>query len=133
MCLPTVRGCSASSTVAPVSNRLSVDSANILGRNQSGSVFSTESSLRPLSLTSTDSRASSNSSNVSVRWDEQGSETVRDQQKKEGEVKRQSEEKSDRRSSKESRRSSPTPRRIDDGRHCRLHSKLALHLNDIPL
>ena len=109
--LPTVRGTSTSSTVAPDANRLSVDSANILSRNRSGSVLSTESSLRPVSLTSTDSRASSGSSSVSVRWDEQGLETVREQRKKEREVKRQTEEKSDRRSSKESRRSSEGRRR----------------------
>ena len=111
MRLPTIRGSSASSTVAPVSHRLSADSANILNRNRSGSVLSSGSSLRPVSLTSTDSRASSNSSVASVRWDEQGLETVREQRKKEREVKRQTEEKSDRRSSKESRRSSEGRRR----------------------
>jgi serine/arginine repetitive matrix protein 2 len=111
MRLPTVRGSSASSTVAPIANRLSVDSANILSRNRSGSVLSTGSSLRPVSLTSTDSRASSGSSTASVRWDEQGLETVREQRKKEREVKRQIEEKSDKRSSKESRRSSESRRR----------------------
>ena len=116
MRLPTVRGSSTSSiatvaTVAPVANRLSVDSANILSRNRSGSVLSSESSLRPVSLTSTDSRASSGSSTASVRWDEQGLQTVREQRKKEREVKRQTEEKSDRRSSKESRRSSDGRRR----------------------
>jgi serine/arginine repetitive matrix protein 2 len=111
MRLPTVRGSSASSSIAPVANRLSVDSANILSRNRSGSVISTESSLRPLSLTSTDSRASSGSSAASVRWDERGLETVREQRKKEREAKRQIEEKSDRRSSKESRRSSEGRRR----------------------
>ena len=111
MRLPTVRGSSTSSTIAPVANRLSVDSANILNRNRSGSVLSSGSSLRPVSLTSTDSHASSNSSNASVRWDEQGLETVREQRKKEREVKRQNEEKSDKRSSKESQRSSEGRRR----------------------
>ena len=112
MRLPTVRGStSTSSSAAPVSNRLSVDSANILSRNRSGSVLSTGSSLRPVSLTSTDSRASSGSSAASVRWDEQGLETVREQRKKEREAKRQTEEKSDKRSSKESRRSSEGRRR----------------------
>jgi serine/arginine repetitive matrix protein 2 len=111
MRLPTVREPSTSSSVAPVANRLSADSANILSRNRSGSVLSSESSLRPVSLTSTDSRASSGSSTASVRWDEQGLETVREQRKKEREVKRQIEEKSDRRSSKESRRSSEGRRR----------------------
>ena len=84
----------------PVANQLSVDSAKILSRNRSCSVLSTESSLRQVSLTSTDSRASSGSSAASVRWDEQGLETVREQRKKEREAKRQIEEKSDRRSSK---------------------------------
>jgi serine/arginine repetitive matrix protein 2 len=112
MRLPTVRGPSTSSSVAPVANRLSADSANILSRNRSGSVFSTESSLRRVSLTSTDSHASSPGSlTASVRWDEQGLETVREQRKKERETKRQMEEKSDRRSSKESRRSSEGRRR----------------------
>ena len=111
MRLPTVRGSSTSSSIAPVSNRLSVDSANILSRNRSGSVLSTGSSLRPVSLTSTDSRASSGSSAASVRWDEHGLETVREQRKKEREAKRQTDEKSDKRSSKESRRSSEGRRR----------------------
>jgi len=111
MRLPTVRGPSTSSSIAPIANRLSVDSANILSRKRSGSFLSSESSLRPVSLTSTDSRASSGSSTASVRWDEQGLETVKEQRKKEREAKRQSEEKSDRRSSKESRRSSEGRRR----------------------
>jgi serine/arginine repetitive matrix protein 2 len=113
MHLLTVRGFSTSSTVAPIANRLSVDSANILScnRSQAGSVLSTGSSLRPVSLTSTDSRASSGSSTVSVCWDEQDLETVREQRKKGREVKRQIEEKSDRRSSKESRQSSEGRRR----------------------
>ena len=42
---------------------------------------------RPELLASTDSRASSGSSTTSVRWDEQGLETVREQRKKEREVK----------------------------------------------
>ena len=96
---------STSSTAAPVANQLSVDSAKILSRNRSGSVLSTESSLRPVSLTSTDSRASSGSSTVSVRWDEQGLEMLREQ-REEREVKRQIEKKLDRQSSMESRRSS---------------------------
>ena len=106
MRLPTVRGSSTSSSVAPVANRLSVDSANILSHNRSGSVISSGSSLRPVSLTSTDSQASLSSSTASVRWDEQCLEMLREQRKKEREAKRQTEEKSDRRSLKESRRSS---------------------------
>ena len=73
----------------------------MVGRNQSGSVLLTGSSLRPLSLTSTDLRASS-ASTVSVHWDKQGLEVVKKQQKKEREVKMQSEDKSDRRALKES-------------------------------
>ena len=112
MRLPTVRsGSTASSNIAPVATRLSVDSATILGRNRAGSVLSTTSSLRPVSTTSTESRLSSGSSTASVRWDEQGLETVKEQRKKEREVKRQSDEKSDRRSSKESHRSSEGRRR----------------------
>lgn len=107
--LPTVRaGSTASSNIAP--GRLSVDPATMMGRNRSGSVLSTGSSLRSLSLNSTDSRASS-ASTASVRWDEQGLETVKEQRKKEREDKRQSEGKSDRRASKESRRSSESRRR----------------------
>jgi serine/arginine repetitive matrix protein 2 len=75
----------------------------LLGRNQAGSVLSTASSPRPISTTSTDSRALSGSSTVSVCWDEQGLETVKQQRKKEREVKWQSDEKMDRRASKESR------------------------------
>ena len=112
MRLPTVRaGSTASSNIAPIADRLSVDSATILGRNRSGSVLSTGSSLRPLSTTSTDSRASSASSTASVRWDEHGLETVKEQRKKEREVKRQNDEQSDRRASRESRRSSEGRRR----------------------
>lgn len=112
MRLPTVRaGSTASSNVVPVSNRLFVDSATMLSRNRPGSVISSGSSLRPLSTTSTESRASSGSSAASVRWDERGLETVKERQKKEREVKRQNEEKSDRKASKESRRSSEGRRR----------------------
>jgi serine/arginine repetitive matrix protein 2 len=71
-------------------------------------VLSSESSLRPVSLTSTDFRALSGSSTASVRWDERGLETVREQWKKEREVKRQNEEKADRRSSKESQQPAAT-------------------------
>ena len=100
--LPTIRtGSTASSNIAPVTGQLSIDPATMVGRNQSGSVLLTGSSLRPLSLTSTDLRASS-ASTVSVHWDKQGLEVVKKQQKKEREVKMQSEDKSDRRALKES-------------------------------
>ena len=108
VCLSTIRlltvrtASTASSNIAPATGRLSVDPATMMGRNRSSSILS---SLRPLSLTSTDSRASSTST-VSVRWDKQGLETVKEQRKEEREDRRQSEEKSDRRVSKESRRSS---------------------------
>ena len=106
--LPTIRtGSTASSNIAPVTGQLSIDPATMLGRNQSGSVLLT--GLPPLSLTSTDLRASS-ALTVSVHWDKQGlevvKELVKEQQKKEREVKMQSEEKSDRRALKESCRSS---------------------------
>ena len=105
ICLPTIcTGSTASSNIAPVTGQLSVDPATMVGRNQSGSVLLTGSSLRPLSLTSTDLRASS-ASTVSVHWDKQGLEVVKKQQKKEREVKMQSEDKSDRRALKESCRS----------------------------
>ena len=105
ICLPTIRtGSTTSSNIAPVTGQLSVDPATMVGHNQSGSVLLTGSSLRPLSLTSTDLRASS-ASTVSVHWDKQGLEVVKKQQKKEREVKMQSEDKSDRRALKESCRS----------------------------
>ncbi|KAF9219060.1 hypothetical protein BS17DRAFT_439592 [Gyrodon lividus] len=87
MRLPSSRsGSTASSVVAAntVSNRLSVDSANILGggilaRGRSGSTMSTASSLRPMSTSSCTSGASSGSSvAASVRWDEAGLETVKE-------------------------------------------------------
>ncbi|KAF8148662.1 hypothetical protein B0H34DRAFT_802878 [Crassisporium funariophilum] len=123
--------------VAPATvHRLSVDSALMLGRP--ASVLSSGSSLRPLSTTSTNSRNSrassgsgvsvaSGGSAVSVRWDEEGLDTIKEQRKTErqklhkrraeaeaasgaGETKEGGKEgkteKSERRSSKESRRSS---------------------------
>ena len=45
------------------------------------------SDVEPVLLASTDSWASSGSSTMLVRWDEQGLETVREQRKKEREVK----------------------------------------------
>ncbi|KAK2467490.1 hypothetical protein APHAL10511_000345 [Amanita phalloides] len=85
MRLPTLRGGSTSSSVVAAqtnANRLSVESG-ILSRGRSGSVLSNESSLRPMSTASSNSRVSSNSSGSSVRWDEEGLETVKQLRKKE--------------------------------------------------
>ena len=83
--LPTLRGGSTASSVVSTaqssSNRLSVES-DLLGRFRSGSVLSNGSSLRPVSTASSNSRVSSNSSS-SVRWDEEGLETVKEQRRKE--------------------------------------------------
>ncbi|KAF9055274.1 hypothetical protein BDZ89DRAFT_1087946 [Hymenopellis radicata] len=106
--LPTVRGGStASSTVVQATidnNRLSVESAAMMGRPRSGSAMSTGSSLRPMSTSSGTSRASS-SSCTSVKWDEEGLETVREQRYKERETKAKVHEEQKRRTSKESRHS----------------------------
>ncbi|KAF8959872.1 hypothetical protein BDZ97DRAFT_1666634 [Flammula alnicola] len=125
--LPSVRaGSTASSNInigaanpapgpGPVSSyhRLSADSALQLNRAAStterrGSVVSSASagsSLRPLSTTSSTSRASSRSSGGSVRWDEEGLETVREQRNKEREERRKDEERAERRTSRESKHS----------------------------
>ncbi|KAK7047178.1 hypothetical protein VNI00_006844 [Paramarasmius palmivorus] len=123
MRLPTVRsGSTASSIGAGASNnnnnnRLSVESAIHLasrGRSASNatSVMSSGSSLRPLSTTSSISRASSGSS-ASVKWDEEGLETVKEQRRKEKETKRSQEATAQgtRRTSRESRHSAEGRRR----------------------
>jgi len=137
MRLPSVRvGSSASSTyninVAPPTadptsnaNRLSVESAVLNATPRPSSIMSSGSSLRPLSAASTNSGSrlsvSSNgaeskrsSSAASVRWDEEGLETVREQRRKEREsvdsqVRRK--EREEKRASRESRRSSEGRRR----------------------
>ena len=87
MRLPAVRNGSTASSIPPVTtngNRLSVESAvNVMGRDRAGSTMSTASSLRPVSVASSLSRASSGSSCASVKWDEEGLETVREQRKRE--------------------------------------------------
>ena len=87
MRLPTVRNGSTASSIPPVTtsgNRLSVESAvKVMGRDRAGSTMSTSSSLRPVSVASSLSRASSGSSSASVKWDEEGLETVREQRKRE--------------------------------------------------
>lgn len=106
------------STVGPMApagtSRLSVETA------RPASVLSSNgSSLRPASVASSNSRLStgssvvSGSSGTSVKWDEQGLETVREQRRKEREERRLSEDlaSSGRRSSRESRRSSEGRRR----------------------
>ncbi|TFK33165.1 hypothetical protein BDQ12DRAFT_448473 [Crucibulum laeve] len=117
MRLPTIRsGSTVSSTmnfgtVAPSSsNRLSVESAfkGVLGRDRAGSTISTASSLRPVSIASSASRGSSNSSGAaSIRWDEEGLETVKEQRRKE----RKEREKEKRAEGRESRHSSEGRRR----------------------
>ncbi|KAH9487444.1 hypothetical protein JR316_0001520 [Psilocybe cubensis] len=96
-------------------NRLSVESAYAYATCRPSSMLSSGSSLRPLSTTSTNSRMSSSSghsgSGASVRWDEQGLQTVREMRRKERESREmegdaEKDEKKERRSSKESRRSS---------------------------
>jgi serine/arginine repetitive matrix protein 2 len=80
MRLPTVRNGSTASSIPLVTtsgNRLSVESAvNVMGRDRAGSTMSTASSLRPVSVTSSLSRASSGSSCASEKWDEERLETV---------------------------------------------------------
>ena len=87
MRLPAARNGSTASSIPPVTtsgNRLSVESAvNVMGRDRAGSTMSTASSLRPVSVASSLSRASSGSSCASVKWDEEGLETVREQRKRE--------------------------------------------------
>ncbi|KAF9527941.1 hypothetical protein CPB83DRAFT_855475 [Crepidotus variabilis] len=112
----------AVANLAPQANRLSVESAIPQGRDRSASVASSNgSSLRPVSIASSNSRLSSGSSvvsgisgtsggssGVSVRWDEEGLETVREQRRKDREVRRMSEdsEPGTRRTSRESMRRS---------------------------
>ncbi|ESK93500.1 hypothetical protein Moror_1670 [Moniliophthora roreri MCA 2997] len=117
MRLPSVRSGSTTSSIGAGANsgnnRLSVDSAVMLAsRGRSGSnaasIISSGSSLRPLSTTSSISRASSGSSAGSVKWDEEGLETVKEQRRKEKESKRKSQEsevQGTRRTSRESRHS----------------------------
>ena len=104
--LPTLRGGSTASSVITAaesnSNRLSVESG-ILGRGRSGSVLSNGSSLRPVSTASSNSRVSSNSSS-SVRWDEEGLETVKEQRRKERLEKAKEERKSKKQSEKDKTR-----------------------------
>lgn len=122
MRLPNVRNGSTASSVMmpPLANRLSVESAHILGpgRDRAGSVISTStaSSLRPMSTTSSMS-GSRISSGSSVRWDEDCLENVKELRKRE---RREKEEKAkdsggtkkkDKLKAKESRRSSEGRRR----------------------
>ena len=108
---------SGSSSVSQ-SNRLSVE--NVIPGRPASAASSNGSSLRPASVASSNSRLSTGSSVLSatsVKWDEQGLETVREQRRKEREERRMSEDsaasvdKAERRTSKESRRSSEGRRR----------------------
>ncbi len=104
---------------APQPGRLSVEAAVQAGRDRAASVASSNgSSLRPVSVASSNSRLSTGSSVISgtsgtsVRWDEEGLETVREQRRKDREERRLSEDSvAERRTSKESRRSSEGRRR----------------------
>ena len=104
--------------VSSQSNQLSVENTNTA--RPSSVASSNGSSLRPISVASSNSRLSTGSSVVSatsVKWDEQGLETVREQRRKEREERRvsgdsaASVEKAERRTSRESRRSSEGRRR----------------------
>jgi len=101
-------------TPSAASNRLSVENINTGHRASVAS--SNGSSLRPVSVASSNSCLSIRSG-TSVKWDEQGLETVRQQRRKEREERRMSEdsatsaEKAERRSSRGSRRSSEGRRR----------------------
>ncbi|KDR69956.1 hypothetical protein GALMADRAFT_898782 [Galerina marginata CBS 339.88] len=114
-------------------NRLSVESARSQPQAQGRptSALSTNSSLRPLSTTSTTSRlssASGSSSGVSVRWDEEGLETVREARRREregrvdekdrdrGDEKEQNEKDKDMGKQKKERRTSRESRRSSEGR-----------------
>ncbi|KAG7090453.1 hypothetical protein E1B28_009569 [Marasmius oreades] len=121
---PTIRSGSTTSSIganaATANNRLSVESAMILAsRGRSGStatsIMSSGSSLRPLSTTSTTSRESSGSSAASVKWDEEGLETVKELRRKEKESKRKSQEETGTKSKgkvdRESRRTSEERKR----------------------
>ncbi|THU90173.1 hypothetical protein K435DRAFT_864575, partial [Dendrothele bispora CBS 962.96] len=135
MRLPTVRSGSTTSSIGVSSlneggnngennnnNRLSVESAILMttsGRARSGSCVSTGSSLRPMSTTSSTSRTSSGSSAASVRWDEEGLETVREQRRRERESKRLSEElegKDSRKKGKRTERDRDSRRASGEGR-----------------
>ncbi|KAG6330873.1 hypothetical protein ID866_8216 [Astraeus odoratus] len=120
MRLPSSRsGSTASSIVASngMGRRLSVDSAAVLGggilaRGRSGSTMSTASSLRPMSTSSCVSGGSSNSS-VSVRWDEAGLETVKENRRKERESKSVAKKE---KKSKKSKSGKDSSRKVSDGR-----------------
>ncbi|EPQ51625.1 hypothetical protein GLOTRDRAFT_117955 [Gloeophyllum trabeum ATCC 11539] len=102
-------------------NRLSVGSSinlHTTGRNRAPSTLSNGSSLRPLSTSSERTGKSSSGSMISVKWDEQVLETVKERTKKERQVKRQASatlneqtRKTSAGSEKESRRSSASRRR----------------------
>ncbi|KAL0062368.1 hypothetical protein AAF712_010779 [Marasmius tenuissimus] len=125
MRLPNVRSGSTASSISANghlpsgtidNNRLSVDSAILLAsRGRSGStatsILSSGSSLRPLSTASTNSRESSGSSAASVKWDEEGLETVKEQRRKEKESRRGLQDKTKRKVDRESRRASEERKR----------------------
>ena len=94
-------------------NRLSVDSAlnNAATTPRPSSVLSNASSagssLRPISTTSTDSRLSRASSVASsIKWDEEGLETIRERRGRERAAEDRDKDKADKRTSRESKHSS---------------------------
>ncbi|KAI0064426.1 hypothetical protein BV25DRAFT_322323 [Artomyces pyxidatus] len=86
-------------------NRLSADSGivNMNGRGRSASTISTASSLRPMS-TSSGLSAASSSSSTSVKWDEDGLETVKERRMRERGMSKPAPPKETRRTSAEARR-----------------------------
>ncbi|KAI0666503.1 hypothetical protein C8Q78DRAFT_984185 [Trametes maxima] len=121
--MATVRDASSSTTgsatgVAQAPQRLSVDSAHLIlnAQGRPSSILSSGSSLRPpstasgISTFSGRSPRSSSSSVASVRWDEAGIKTAKEQQRKERRTRREKEKESGK-MTRESRRSSDSRRR----------------------
>ena len=122
MRLPAPRSGSNASSLgsygAPISNgKLSVNPGSILASNQRDrlpSAVSTTSSLRPLSLSSVDSGASSG---ASVKWDEEGLETGKERRKLEREMKsRRESQDSERATSKSKNGTKDSRRQSGEGR-----------------
>ena len=125
MRLSTVRDVSGSSAgsstgVAQAPQRLSVDSAHLImnAQGRPSSILSSGSSLRPPSTASGISTysggrspRSSSSSVVSVRWDEAGLKSVKEQQRQERRTRREVHDKDGSKTKRESRKSSESRRR----------------------
>ena len=122
--LPSSRSGSTASSVVVANNfgkRPSVDSATVLGggilaRGRSASQKSTTSSLRPNSVASCVSGGSSNSgSSASVRWDEAGLETVKENRRMERESKNAAKKEKEK-SKKKSKGEKDSARKLSDSR-----------------